>query len=50
MTLQKLQEKNRALKAHQRILKSKIALAKFVRWIKIDMKLKQLRKELYGTN
>lgn len=38
-----------ALQKKQRAIKNNISLYKFLLWVKTDKKIKELRKELYGT-
>ncbi len=48
-TLEQLKEENRLLKAKQQKVKTRIQLYKFLNWVKVDKRIRELRKKLYGT-
>jgi hypothetical protein len=49
-TLEQLKQKNEELKLKKRRLDAKVKLYTFLMWIRDDVRIKKIRKELYGTS
>jgi len=48
--LNQLRQQNIALRLKKRQILEKIKLYKFLAWIHDDMKIKKIKKDLYGTS